>query len=171
MNLVSFIYPLFLTLLITFDYIFSEHGFEHFKIEDLNFILKECHRVLKKGGTIRISTPDLRKLIDFYLNDTPENREYLHTQTENWLSFGKKNGIVSKALVLNNFMRNWGHEVIYDEETFCSLLNLSGFSNIARVQLGESANPNLQKLEMHEKQSSCNIDISEFESMVFECQK
>lgn len=155
----------------TFDYIFSEHGFEHFKIEDLNLILKECFRVLKKGGTMRISTPDLRKLIDFYLKDTSDNREYLHLQTDKWLPFSKEHGIESKALVLNNFFRNWGHEVIYDEETFCELLSLAGFTNIVRVPVGKSANPSLNEIELHENSSLYKINISEFESMVFECKK
>src|SRR5262249_38349849 len=51
----------------TFSYVYSEHMIEHVPYAGGASMLKECHRVLKPGGKIRISTPDLRFLIDLYL--------------------------------------------------------------------------------------------------------
>ena len=42
----------------TFDYIFSEHMIEHIEYYEVSFMIKECYKVLKKGGKIRIATPD-----------------------------------------------------------------------------------------------------------------
>ena len=39
-----------------FDYVFSEHMIEHVPYSDGLFMLKECCRILKKNGKIRIST-------------------------------------------------------------------------------------------------------------------
>ena len=50
----------------TFDYLFSEHLIEHFTYEAGEFMLKECYRVLKSGGKIRISTPSLEQLAGLF---------------------------------------------------------------------------------------------------------
>ena len=42
-----------------FDYIFSEHMIEHKPYEVGSSSLKECYRVLKPRGVVRVSTPDL----------------------------------------------------------------------------------------------------------------
>lgn len=48
------------------DVIYHSHVIEHFNEHDgLNFI-KECARVLKSGGLIRIATPDLLRLVKDY---------------------------------------------------------------------------------------------------------
>lgn len=41
------------------DAIFSEEVIEHVPLPDGRAMLKECHRVLKPGGRLRLSTPDL----------------------------------------------------------------------------------------------------------------
>ena len=43
----------------TIKYIFAEHFLEHLTREEGLFFLKECHRVLRKGGVLRLSTPNL----------------------------------------------------------------------------------------------------------------
>ena len=48
----------------SFDYVFSEHMIEHITYHDGLTMLKESRRVLKPGGRIRISTPDLKFLIE-----------------------------------------------------------------------------------------------------------
>ena len=40
-----------------FDYLFSEHVIEHFDFAKGFAMLLECHRILKPGGKLRISTP------------------------------------------------------------------------------------------------------------------
>ena len=50
--------------------IFSSHFFEHISNDDGKFILKECFRLLKKNGLIRISVPDMDKAFKaYYSND------------------------------------------------------------------------------------------------------
>ncbi len=41
-----------------FDFIFSEHFFEHLWLPDALALFRECARVLKPGGVIRTSVPD-----------------------------------------------------------------------------------------------------------------
>jgi predicted SAM-dependent methyltransferase len=44
------------------DFIFLEHGLEHItQIEGIDF-LKECYRILKINGVMRIAFPDIEKI-------------------------------------------------------------------------------------------------------------
>ena len=43
----------------TVDFVYSSHFLEHLYRADAQRILRESFRVLKLGGTIRISVPDL----------------------------------------------------------------------------------------------------------------
>lgn len=52
-----------------FDYIRMQHTFEHFTYEEGQKALKNCAKLLKKGGFITISVPDLRVHIQKYLNN------------------------------------------------------------------------------------------------------
>ena len=42
----------------TFDFIVSEHFFEHLHLPDALALLRECHRILRPGGVIRTCVPD-----------------------------------------------------------------------------------------------------------------
>lgn len=46
-----------------FDFVYNSHVLEHFSKGDGEFFLKECKRVLKKGGVLRIVIPDLEQII------------------------------------------------------------------------------------------------------------
>ena len=48
--------------------IFSSHCFEHLSDEDALFTLNECYRIMKPGGSIRISVPDMDKAFTAYQN-------------------------------------------------------------------------------------------------------
>lgn len=48
------------------DLIYNCHVLEHFKRRDVGRVLSEWHRVLKPGGTLRVSVPDFSKLCEVY---------------------------------------------------------------------------------------------------------
>lgn len=50
----------------SFDGIYSSHTFEHLKKEVSVFNLKECFRILKPGGVLRLCLPDITKYFDAY---------------------------------------------------------------------------------------------------------
>lgn len=51
----------------SFDLVYHSHVLEHFSKEDGNKFIKECFRVLKPGGIIRIAVPDLEQIVRNYL--------------------------------------------------------------------------------------------------------
>jgi SAM-dependent methyltransferase len=52
------------------SYIYSSHTFEHFTWEESCAVARECFRVLKPNGVLRIVVPDLGIMVRDYLSDT-----------------------------------------------------------------------------------------------------
>jgi predicted SAM-dependent methyltransferase len=51
----------------TFDIVYHSNVIEHFSKEDAPKFVKECYRVLKPNGIIRIAFPDLEQIVFHYM--------------------------------------------------------------------------------------------------------
>lgn len=51
----------------TFSLVYHSHVLEHFEKEDGALFVKECFRVLKPGGILRIAVPDLEAIVRNYI--------------------------------------------------------------------------------------------------------
>ncbi len=51
----------------TFDVVYHSHALEHFTKSEAEEFIKECYRVLKNGGTIRVAIPDLEMIAKNYM--------------------------------------------------------------------------------------------------------
>jgi predicted SAM-dependent methyltransferase len=143
-----------------FDYIFSEHMIEHMDIPKGFDMLCECYRVLKNNGKIRISTPDMQFLIDLYRPDKSELQlAYIKWATE---TFIKNAPYEDDIFVINNFVRAWGHQFIYDEKTLGSAMQHAGFSNIVRCNLNESNDQFLRNLENEKRMPPGFLKLESF---------
>jgi predicted SAM-dependent methyltransferase len=132
-----------------FHYIFNEHFIEHVPYRVGEKIIKECSRILKPGGKIRIATPDLEFLIKLYShNKTESQEEYIRWAADVMVADDLK-GIYEDTFVINNYFYNWGHKFIYDEKTLVALLNRCGFVNITRYNISDSDDDNFRNLEHH----------------------
>jgi predicted SAM-dependent methyltransferase len=134
----------------TFDYVFSEHMIEHIDYNDGLFMLKECFRILKNNGKIRITTPNLKFLVELYQeNKTPTQIEYIKWSYNNFCDFN--NGKESDSFVINNFFYNpnWGHKFIFDFQTLKIILENAGFRNVELVETNTSKDSHLHNVEGH----------------------
>jgi predicted SAM-dependent methyltransferase len=145
-----------------FDGVFSEHMIEHVPYSAGCLMLQECFRVLKAGGRIRISTPNLRFLIDLY--DHPRD-DYISWITDQWIQWAP---IADRTFVINNFFRFAGHQFIYDEPTLSAALCESGFVNIARQKLQES---NFEAFSGLENENRMPPGFLSLETLVLEANK
>lgn len=133
----------------TFDYVFCEHMIEHIPYTEGMKMLKECCRVLKPGGRIRISTPDLQAHLDLFKNDkTLTQEQYVGWISNNWL---KRQGINScdEAFVLNLMMHGWGHRFLYNFKVLKHTLEECGFTGVTKFSSGMSTDKNLSSVERH----------------------
>jgi predicted SAM-dependent methyltransferase len=155
----------------TFDYIFSEHQIEHISYREGVFMISECFRVLKPGGKLRISTPDLK----FYVNLAVPNKsafqiEYIKWVTDAFIRTGfhrakeyiPPQGVYIESFVINDIFLNYDHKFIYDRETLKSLMEEVGFINITNYRPGESDDENLRNIE------SCTKGMAYMGTMVLE---
>ncbi len=114
------------------DVVYSEHFIEHLPKEGTKYFLAEAYRVLKRGGVHRILTPDIRVCVDVFLKgnwrDVPWSREY---------------GIETSADYLNNTLRLWGHQYLFDRETLWKFADAAGYVDMTWERLGESRFPDL----------------------------
>jgi predicted SAM-dependent methyltransferase len=149
----------------TFDYIYCEHMIEHISWKNGQKMLKECHRVLKPRGMIRIATPDLAVILGLYSTClSAEQRHYIDWMVQKELPDVSEH---KASFVINNAFRNWGHQFIYDDELMAHALSLGGFVDIKRCVYGESTEESLRQIETHGMHIG-DDQIARFESLIFE---
>jgi predicted SAM-dependent methyltransferase len=104
---------------------FLEHVIEHFTLVGALAVLKDCHRVLTHGGTIRVGVPDLGRYIRSYAGD----RELIEKARPNR---------PTPLLAVAEVTQFHGHRSAYDGETLAVLLEEVGFIDIDVRGFGES---------------------------------
>lgn len=131
-----------------FDYIFAEHFLEHLTIEEGKDFLKECYRVLKEDGVLRLSTPNLDWVwLSHYRIPASEEEKRFYCE------------------ILNRAFYGWGHKFLYNNVVLMDSLKEVGFKNIKFFKYGESDDENLKNLEKHgrlrcRRNNFCNIFAS-----------
>ena len=111
------------------DYVYSSHFFEHLYREDANHLLNECYRVLKKGGVLRISVPDLEYALGLY-------------------SLGEKEKMLQNYFFVEDSESNYArHKYMYDFDMISSLLVKTGFCDVQRCQFQKGTVPDINILD------------------------
>lgn len=146
----------------SFDYIFSEHMIEHIEYHQAQFMLAECHRILKPGGRIRIATPDLEVLANLYVaRKSPEQNAYIDEFFRIWFPDVKEKAV---GLVVNQVF-DFDHKFLFDPETLRDSLASAGFRQVTRSVPGQSQDPVLAGIDAHA------MDYIRFETVVMEAVK
>jgi predicted SAM-dependent methyltransferase len=127
----------------TFDRIFTEHMIEHITYEDGRRMLAECYRVMKPGGRLRVSTPDLMFLVSLLNQPSALEWQYVVWACE---VFTPGQPVCAESVV-NNFVRAWGHQYIYTRFTLDRVLVDAGFKLTCWPKVGESDDPEFRELE------------------------
>ena len=151
----------------TFHYVYSEHMIEHLPHEQGLSMLRECNRIIKRGGRIRVATPDLRVVAGLCAKDLDaEQRRYLDWATKEFLPAGRPD---RPAFVVNNLFRAWGHQFLYDEASLRDSLAAAGFTEIQRCEIQQSDDPILRGIESHGKH--IGEENNRFETFVLEARR
>lgn len=131
----------------TFDFIFTEHMIEHIGYRSARQFVQECYRVLRPGGVLRVSTPDLGVVTAMYANPValPVDRyiDFLTRRTE------AASSLTKKAFAVNNYFYNWGHTFLFDRGTLATVLEAAGFTTLTWHAPQESDHVELRGLEKH----------------------
>jgi len=119
------------------DFMHSEDFIDQLTLEQAARFLRECHRILKHGGVIRVLTPDVEQLARMYLHEPEALKALWRDHVGVPLEYG------TAAEILNLGMRFAGHTFLYDAETFARLAADCGF-RAERVSFQDSAFPELR---------------------------
>lgn len=106
--------------------VFHEHLLEHLPLQDGVAFMRECFRVLKPGGILRVGVPDAGKLIRSYSSD----RTYLEALHP---------GRPTAMLAVQELFYWHRHCAMFDVETLCLLFRASGFPDPQERDYGDSA--------------------------------
>ena len=127
-------------------YVFGEHVIGALSEQAAMRLLRELHRVLRPGGVLRLTTPDLEKLIAIYRDENPvvAREDYAR-----YLDAAAGKPHATPCQLFNDVVRLWGIRYTYDEEDLTRRLRETGFADIERVEPGESRHAALRGLEQH----------------------
>jgi predicted SAM-dependent methyltransferase len=110
-------------------FIFSEHMLEHLDHEEyVPRLLKECLRVLERGGAIRFVVPDGGALLSAYRDEGhPLRTVFPLAEGRGWMDF------------VNDVASGGSHKYLYDDKCLKRDLADAGFCEVQRMKPGESA--------------------------------
>jgi predicted SAM-dependent methyltransferase len=149
----------------TFDFVFSEHQIEHITLPKGRTMLRECFRILRPGGVVRIATPSLEAMVSLCGDELTETqRHYIETVTDTCVPNA---GLYRGAVLVNNMFRNWGHRFIYDRATLRQIMEEVGFIDVTFCEVGDSAYAELRGIERH-GEALGDESLNRLETMVVE---
>ena len=120
--------------------------------------------MLKPGGRIRISTPNLTKVASLMANTTAEQSvNYIRRVSSKYIP---QNTRQLPGFVVNNFFWDFWHLFVYDTDTLHQALEEAGFASSTSVISGWSSAPDLCGIEHHHV--AVGADLDAFETMIFE---
>ena len=131
------------------DYIYTSHMLEHLRKEDTMFVLKECYRVLKQGGILRVVVPDLKIYVEEYIN-TEESSDNNDTPAADKFMDGIMLQGIGEVRPLFYKLMCTRHQWMYDFESLAKRLYDCGFSKVNECKLGEGSVPDVQYIEQEE---------------------
>jgi SAM-dependent methyltransferase len=110
--------------------IYSSHVFEHLHPDVAELCLRECRRVLRPGGILRIAVPDLDNIVAHYDPEDPDD-----------FLFGIYQGRGSHDM---GNARHWWH---YNAVSLAVLLGTIGFTDVRRCDFRQGRLPDVAEIE------------------------
>lgn len=131
------------------SFIAGSHFIEHLDLNHGIQFLKESYRVLKPGGVIRLSCPDLEIYIRNYVaNNTDFFNDKLIRQ---WCAFSQAE-TPGEILAAKAYDSGGAHKWFYDFDSLKHILGLAGFRDIKKCHRLEGKVPELDTLELAERE-------------------
>jgi len=116
------------------QHIHCEHFLEHLTLEDGKQLLRECFRILRSGGTLRLILPDAEKYLRAYVNDDAAFFERLKNLGNPSVPFQSPIEIINQMFRMGN-----DHLHAWDEKSLRYYLGQVGFVEIQRSHQHDSA--------------------------------
>lgn len=127
------------------DVVYSAHMLEHLFREDAEAFLRECHRVLRPGGVLRLAVPDLARDVEEYLAHGDANKflsglEFDLAKPQGW-----------RDRLRRAFLGSRGHRWYYDRRSLSAVAAKCGFVDIGTVEPGVTRIEDYGDLDLYER--------------------
>ena len=114
--------------------IFSRATLEHLTYQELINHFLECHRLIKFGGYIRMTVPDLDIMVKKYLaKDEDLEKAKIESEISTLLPIENHTDLFINRLLYHD------HYYLHNFDTLSRALEKTGFTNIKKVNPGETA--------------------------------
>jgi predicted SAM-dependent methyltransferase len=150
----------------SFDYVFAEQLIEHLTLAQGQAMLRECHRILRTGGKIRIATPNLTTFAKLFTEKNERSRRYLQLQIQ---ATQLSSLPTPECEVLNMEMHFFGHSYLYDPDSLFAVLSTAGFRNVHMAEVDLSNDPALSGIDSHAR--IIGDELNRYVTMVVEATK
>jgi hypothetical protein len=127
-------------------FILAEHVMEHVPLTSATDFLRECHRVLKPGGTVRIAVPSLVRAME---RGTQKYFAWVRKKdwkdTPEWAKTADLQGALAALIYCH------GHQTAWDVPVLRAVMAAAGFTHSIECPIGQSSHPALCNVEGHGK--------------------
>lgn len=131
------------------SFIAGSHFIEHLDLNHGIMFLKESFRVMKPGGVIRLSCPDLEIYVRNYIE---KNESFFQNKLiRGWCAFSQAE-TPGEILAAKAYDSGGAHQWFYDFESLKHILELVGFQDVKKCQRLEGETPQLNMIELSERE-------------------
>ena len=120
--------------------IYSSHTFEHFSWAESLAVAKECFRVLRPGGVLRVVVPDLQLIAREYLRDSDAMASHRFVDR-----------LLLGHTIHDLFHRGAHHSQMFDESSLIALLRQGGFEQPAVSSFMQSRIADITLVELEQR--------------------
>lgn len=108
----------------TFDWVYSEHFLEHLEPTAAISWLKDARRMLKPGGLLRLTTPDLAGYVEGYMD---RRSRFFAGHRKRVLHLFPNGAPSRRAWMINQIFYFWEHRWVYDFDEVVHAATRAGF--------------------------------------------
>lgn len=139
----------------TFAVVYGSHVLEHLYLVDAQKLLRECRRILRPGGVIRLVVPDLRSIVMNYVKNkngdgsSPTERiaaaDKLNEKLGFWSPAPPDGNVLFRFYsALKGFHH---HRWMYDSDSLICQIQVAGFQEVSQKEYLKSDIPGLEEVE------------------------
>ncbi len=131
------------------EYVAGAHFIEHLELADCLGFCKQALKVLKPGGYIRLSCPDLETYARNYIE---KNEAFYKNEEIVRACVTKLAATPSQIFAAKAYDCAGAHKWFHDFSSLKSVLERSGFTNVRKVGRVEGHVPDLDKIELAQRE-------------------
>lgn len=127
--------------------VYGSHVLEHLYLEEAEGLLRECRRVLRRGGVLRLVVPDLRAAVEEYVSGG--GADLLNER----LAFRERRPPSGNPAyrVYSSLKDFHSHKWMYDAESLSSRLEAAGFEDVRSMGYLESRIGGIEGVELRHR--------------------